>query len=78
VDVLETLRRELTEAGTVVALARVKQDLRDQLGPTGLLERIGEDRIFPTLPTAVEAFQAWQTGRTDPGPGAGSQASADG
>jgi SulP family sulfate permease len=78
VDVLDTLRRELTEAGTVVALARVKQDLRDQLGPTGLLERIGEDRIFPTLPTAVEAFQAWQTGRTDPGPGAGSQASADG
>ena len=59
VDVLETLRRELTDAGTVVALARVKQDLRDQLGPTGLLERIGEDRIFPTLPTAVEAFQAW-------------------
>jgi SulP family sulfate permease len=59
-DVLETLRRELEESGTVVALARVKQDLRDALAPTGLLERIGEDRIFPTLPTAVEAFRAWR------------------
>jgi sulfate permease, SulP family len=62
----------------VVALARVKQDLGDQLGPTGLLERIGEERIFPTLPTAVEAFQAWQAGRKGPGSGAGSQAAADG
>jgi SulP family sulfate permease len=78
VDVLETLRRELTEAGTVMALGRVKQDLRDQLGPTGLLEKIGEERIFPTLPTAVEAFQAWQAGRKGPGSGAGSQAAADG
>lgn len=78
VDVLETLRRELTEAGTVMALARVKQDLRDQLGPTGFLERIGEDRIFPTLPTAVEAFHAWQAGGKDPEPGSGSEAAADG
>ena len=60
VDVLEELRRELTDRGIVVALARFKQDLRDELAPTGFLERIGEDRIFLTLPTAVEAFRAWQ------------------
>lgn len=62
-DVLETLCRELEERGTVVALARVKQDLRAELAPSGLLEQIGEDRIFPTLPTAVEAFRAWQNAR---------------
>ena len=39
--------------------ARVK-DLRAALAPTGLLERVGEDRIFATLPTAVEAFHIWQ------------------
>ena len=38
----------------------MKQDLREELAPTGFLERIGEDFIFPTLPTAVEAFRAWQ------------------
>ena len=60
VDVLEDLRRELTDRGIVVALARVKQDLRDELAPTGFLERIGEDRIFLTLPTTVDAFREWQ------------------
>ena len=59
-DALEALRRELTDRGIVFALARVKQDLRDELAPTGLLERIGEDRIFPTLPTTVDAFREWQ------------------
>ena len=62
-DVLEALRQELEDLGTVFALARVKQDLRAELAPSGFLERIGEERIFPTLPTAVEAFRAWQAGR---------------
>ena len=39
----------------------MKQDLRDSLAPTGLLERIGEDHLFPTLPTAVEAYHQWCT-----------------
>ncbi len=56
-DALEELRSELESRGVVVALARVKQDLRDALRPSGLLDRIGEDRVFPTLPTAVEAFR---------------------
>lgn len=37
--------------------ARVKQDLLDDLKAAGFLARVGEDRIFPTLPTAVEAFR---------------------
>ncbi len=62
-DTLESLRAELTDQGIVFALARMKQDLREELAPTGLLERIGEDHLFPTLPTAVEAFHEWSAGR---------------
>lgn len=60
VDALETLRRELTDRGVVFALARFKQDLRAELDPSGLLDRIGEQYLFPTLPTAVEAYRAWE------------------
>jgi high affinity sulfate transporter 1 len=56
-DAVEELRGELTRRGIVFAMARVKQDLRDQLAAAGLIERVGEDRIFPTLPTAVAAFR---------------------
>ena len=56
VDALEELRRTMTERGVVFALARVKQDLREQLAAAGLVERVGEDRIFLTLPTAVQAY----------------------
>ena len=59
VDALESLRADLTGQGIVFAFARMKQDLRDELAPTGLLERIGEDHLFPTLPTAVEAYHQW-------------------
>ncbi len=44
----------------------MKDDLRQRLAPTGFLDRIGEDRIFPTLATAVTAFQEWQRGRDVP------------
>lgn len=57
VDALEDLRAELAKRGVVFAMARVKQDLRDLLTPTGFLDRVGEDHVFPTLPTAVQAFR---------------------
>jgi MFS superfamily sulfate permease-like transporter len=56
-DALDQLRIELTERGIVFAMARVKQDLRDELEAAGLVDKVGEDRIFPTLPTAVEAYR---------------------
>jgi SulP family sulfate permease len=56
-DALDQLRGELARRGTVFAMARVKQDLRDSLDAVGLTEKIGQDRIFMTLPTAVEAFR---------------------
>ncbi len=58
-DVLESLRQELADRGVVFALARLKQDLRTVLLPTGLIDRIGEEHVFPTLPTAVEAYRRW-------------------
>ncbi|MCV7200982.1 sulfate permease [Mycolicibacterium peregrinum] len=57
VDALEQLRRELDARGIVFAMARVKSDLRDDLVAAGFIDRVGADRIFPTLPTAVEAFR---------------------
>lgn len=56
-DVLDQLRAELASRGTVFAMARVKQDLRDALRAAGLIDKIGEDHIFMTLPTAVEAYR---------------------
>ncbi len=46
VDALDDLREELAHHGVVLALARVKQDLRDVLDAAG-------------LPTAVDAYLAW-------------------
>ncbi len=59
-DALTSLRAELTGRGIVFALARLKQDLRDQLARTSFLADVGEDRIFATLPTAVAAYHEWE------------------
>ena len=56
-DMLEDLRATLDGRGIVLALARVKHDLATYLDRAGLSERIGAERIFFTLPTAVEAFR---------------------
>ncbi|WP_179466372.1 SulP family inorganic anion transporter [Mycolicibacterium vinylchloridicum] len=60
-DALDQLRTDLNDRGIVFVMARVKQDLRDQLRAVGLLEKIGEDHIFMTLPTAVEAYRTRRT-----------------
>ncbi|MEU6549180.1 sulfate permease [Streptomyces sp. NPDC046915] len=68
-DAVDELRRELVRRGTVFALARVKQDLREDLDSYGLTESVGADRIFPTLPTAVAAYRQWaaDSGHRDKG-----------
>ena len=58
-DALEDLRATLAERSVVLALARVKQELRDDLTRAGLLDSIGSSMVFPTLPTAVEGFHQW-------------------
>jgi SulP family sulfate permease len=63
VDALEDVRRTLADRGIVFAMARVKQDVRDPLEAAGFIERVGEDRIFMTLPTAVAAYAEEYTAR---------------
>ena len=58
-EALDALRIELTRRGTVFALARVKQDLLARLDSFGLAGNIGAQRLFPTLPTAVDAYEEW-------------------
>jgi SulP family sulfate permease len=59
VDALEALRATLERRGIVFAMARVKEDMRVSLEAGGLVEQVGADLIFPTLPTAVAAYAAW-------------------
>ena len=58
-EALAALHGELRRRGIVLALARVKHDLHADLRAAGLLGSVGPDRIFMTLPTAVEAFHRW-------------------
>jgi sulfate permease, SulP family len=70
VDTLESLRETLAGRDITFALARVKFELQEQLATVGFAQRVGEDLIFPTLPTAVAAYARWyhdRTGETPPG-----------
>jgi sulfate permease, SulP family len=58
-DALENLRRELANRNIVFGLARLKTELGQTLAAAGFLNKIGEDRVYATLPTAVEAYQQW-------------------
>ena len=62
-EAMEALREDITNRGAVFALARVKQDLLARLEAFGLAGKIGAELLFPTLPTAV---QAYQDGTKDP------------
>ena len=68
-EALDTIREELTGEGAVFALARVKQDLLARLQAFGLADKVGVDRLFPTLPTAVDAYRQWVSDHPgEPGP----------
>lgn len=56
VDMLKELHRELIGRGITFAMARVKQDLYQQLKKGDLSETISTERIYPTLEEAFEAF----------------------
>jgi sulfate permease, SulP family len=56
-EAMAALREDITGRGAVFALARVKQDLLARLQAFGLAAKIGPDLLFPTLPTAVQAYQ---------------------
>ena len=58
-EALDQLRDELARDGTTLALARVKQDLLVRLKAFGLASAIGPGLLFPTLPSAVDAYRHW-------------------
>ena len=58
VESMAELCRELQQRGIVVGMARVKQELFALLERGGIVDLIGADRFYPTLPTAVSAFRA--------------------
>ena len=71
----EAVRGHGTDRGIVFAMARVKQELREELESSGILDRVGEERIFMTLPTAVQAFVGWFVDRHGVEPEGGPPAS---
>lgn len=65
VDGLEEVRSACAAEGVVLALVRVKRELLISLERHGVAASIGFDRIYPTLPTAVDAYREWAA-RTPP------------
>ncbi len=63
-EALAGLVRDLQEADLTVCLVRAKRELLDQLARAGILGHVGEDHVFPTLPTLVEAYRAQNPDRT--------------
>ncbi|HHU40250.1 MAG TPA: sulfate permease [Propionibacterium sp.] len=57
-DALVELQSALAERGITLALSRVKWKTREFLANAGLLQVIESDHVFPTLPTAVAAYEA--------------------
>jgi high affinity sulfate transporter 1 len=53
---LDRLVEELTDAGITLAFAELKDPVRERLQRYGALERVPEDRIFPTVGTAVSGY----------------------
>jgi len=58
-DALAELLDALEAEHIRLALARVKYEMECRLEQAGLIERIGKDHIFDTLPTAVQAYVAY-------------------
>ena len=59
-DALAELREMCDERGVRFGLVRAKSELLEALLRHGLLDEIGEEYIFQTMPTAVAAFRACQ------------------
>jgi MFS superfamily sulfate permease-like transporter len=56
-EVVEDVRRELASQGITLVVARAKHPLRVRLGRDGLLDTIGRQRFYPSIRSAVAAFE---------------------
>lgn len=57
-EALRDLIGQVRGRGVVFAMARVKQDLLVALERAGVMAEVEPDKVFMTLPTAVEAYRA--------------------
>jgi MFS superfamily sulfate permease-like transporter len=57
VDTLKQLAEELSRRGIALGFARLKGPEREIFARTGLAAQIGDDHFFPTVRSAVAAFQ---------------------
>jgi MFS superfamily sulfate permease-like transporter len=55
--VLDQVRGDLERDGIAMAIAAAKSPVRAMLDRTGLAARFGPDRLFRTVPAAVEALR---------------------
>ncbi|HEX6886630.1 MAG TPA: sodium-independent anion transporter, partial [Candidatus Nanopelagicales bacterium] len=67
VGAIESLVLELQGRGIAVSLARVHVELAELLERAGILDLIGRDQVYPTLPTALAGYEAGR-GDTTGGP----------
>jgi hypothetical protein len=58
-DGLRELARELADSGVHLGLARVKNDLYVPLDRAGVIDAVGKDMLFATLPVAEESYLRW-------------------
>jgi len=58
-DGLRELAQELSDRGIQLGLARVKNDVYEPLVRAGVIEVIGKEMLFATLPVAEEAYVRW-------------------
>lgn len=55
-EMLENLVDEFHKGGIEVALAGVREPVKDMARHSGLMEKIGENHIYPSVDAAVQSF----------------------
>ncbi|MCU0504343.1 MAG: sulfate permease [Chloroflexi bacterium] len=75
-DMIASLLRDMGERTMILAFAQVRGPVRDRMRRVGLMDAIGEDRIYASLGTAVDglARELALEGADEHGSGAGSGA----
>jgi MFS superfamily sulfate permease-like transporter len=68
-DMLADLEQELTATGTRLVFAELKDAVREKIERYELVDALGDDRYYPTVRAAVEAYQAETGLGWVPGPG---------
>ena len=66
-DLMDTLVRDLQDRSIDVMLAQVKGPVRDRMRRSGLMDLVGEERVYLSVEAAVEAYRT-RSGQPEPPP----------